>query len=141
MRIIYLCLGFVFLAVGIAGVILPLLPGTVNLLIAAFFFAKGSPRMEAWLLNHRHLGPPIRNWREDRSMTRKSKIIAVTMMWLGITYGVIMAPWYAKIFSVALGIYGSWYILTRPTRTVPLVAPAASAELSAPPPADTADAA
>lgn len=139
MRIIYICLGFVFLAVGIAGVILPLLPGTVNLLIAAFFFAKGSPRMEAWLLNHRHLGPPIRSWREDGSMTRKSKIIAITSMWLGIGYGVLMAPWYGGACAVLLGIYGAWYIITRPTRVVvPAVVPS---ELRASQPADAADAA
>ena len=120
MRHIYLILGFVFLAVGIAGVILPMLPGTVNLLIATFFFAKSSPRMEAWIVNHPHLGPPIRNWRTERSMEMKHKVMAISMMWAGIVYSCFMAPLIGGICAVALGIYGTWYIATRKTRRGPL---------------------
>lgn len=118
-RTIYLCLGFVFLVVGIIGVILPLIPGTVNLLIATYFFAKSSPRMEAWILNHKVLGPPIHNWRTDRSMTIKAKITAISMMWAGILWGVYAAPLIGGITAVLLGIYGTWYISTRKTRVEP----------------------
>lgn len=121
MRTIYLCLGFVFLVVGIIGVILPLMPGTVNLLIATFFFAKSSPRMEAWILNHKVLGPPILNWRTDRSMTVKTKITAISMMWVGILWGVYAAPPIGGITAVLLGIYGTYYISTRKTRIEPKV--------------------
>jgi uncharacterized membrane protein YbaN (DUF454 family) len=120
MRLLYFSLGMLFLAIGIAGIILPLMPGTVNLLIAAFFFAKSSPRMEAWMLNHRVIGPPILAWRTDRSMARKHKVLAITMMWCGIGLSILFAPWYAGVCSVLLGIYGTWYIATRPTRKEPL---------------------
>lgn len=119
MRYVYMGLGFVFLAVGIAGVILPLLPGTVNLLIATYFFAKSSPRMEAWILNHPKLGPPIVLWRTERSMTRKTKVIAITMMWMGICYSVYAAPAIGGVCAVLLGIYGTWYILKQKTRVEP----------------------
>lgn len=116
MRIVYLLLGFVFLIIGIIGVILPLIPGTVNLLIAAFFFTKSNPRMERWMLEHPHLGPPIISWRTDRSMTKKHKIMAISMMWVGIIIACFRAPWWGGLGAVLTGIYGAYYIATRKTR-------------------------
>jgi len=124
-RPICFVLGCFFLVIGIIGIILPMMPGLVNVLIALFFFARSSPRMEAWILNHRLLGPPVHNWRTHRCMTRRNKVMAITMMWAGITWGVIKAPLPGKICAVLLGIYGTWYIATRRETPVAAVATAA----------------
>ena len=116
MRILYFILGCVFLAVGIAGYILPLLPGTINLIIAAAFFGKSSPRFESWLLNHPKLGPTIRDWRAEGSISMKHKIMAISMMWAGIIFTCIVAPFWVGAFGVLCAILTSIYLATRPTR-------------------------
>ncbi len=79
-RLLWMICGFVALALGVAGIILPLLPHTVFLLIAAFCFSRGSERLHSWLINHKHLGPPIRDWNEHGAIPLKAKIIASIMM-------------------------------------------------------------
>ncbi|ACT58588.1 YbaN family protein [Hirschia baltica] len=79
-RFLWMICGFVALALGVAGIILPLLPHTVFLLIAAFCFSRGSERLHSWLINHKHLGPPIRDWNEHGAIPLKAKIIASIMM-------------------------------------------------------------
>ena len=61
-------LGIVSLALGIAGIFLPLLPTTPFLLLSAWLFVRSSPRLYAWLTNHPRLGPYIRNFRENRAI-------------------------------------------------------------------------
>ena len=60
-------LGMAFVALGFAGVFLPLLPTTPFLLLAAACFARSSPAFHDWLLSHRLLGPYIRDWERDWS--------------------------------------------------------------------------
>ncbi|KJV09824.1 membrane protein, partial [Elstera litoralis] len=80
MRIIWAACGGVALVLAIVGILLPLLPTTPFLLLAAFAFARSSPRLEAWLLHHPRLGPPIRNWREQGAIDRKTKRVALASM-------------------------------------------------------------
>jgi uncharacterized membrane protein YbaN (DUF454 family) len=63
MRIIYFCLGWVMVALGMIGLVMPLMPGVVFLIAAAACFARSSPRLEAWLLDHPTFGKPLRDWR------------------------------------------------------------------------------
>jgi uncharacterized protein len=60
MRIIYFCLGWVMVALGVIGLVMPLMPGVVFLIVAAACFARSSPRLEAWLLAHPTFGKPLR---------------------------------------------------------------------------------
>ncbi|MFV0298946.1 MAG: YbaN family protein [Hyphomicrobiaceae bacterium] len=91
-RAFWFGLGAVSLALAVAGVVLPLLPTTPFLLLAAFSFARSSARVHDWLLNHAVLGPPIRDWRRDGAIRRKAKVVAV---------GTIVATF---LISVALGL-------------------------------------
>lgn len=72
--------GLLALATGAAGVVLPLLPATPFLLLAAFCFARGSPRLHRWLIGHRIFGPPIENWRRHGAIGRNAKISAAAVM-------------------------------------------------------------
>ncbi|NDV88482.1 DUF454 family protein [Aurantimonas aggregata] len=80
MRWLWILLGGLSLVAGAAGVVLPLVPATPFLLLSAFAFSRGSPRLEAWLIGHSHLGPPIRNWRDGGTISRRAKRTALAVM-------------------------------------------------------------
>jgi uncharacterized membrane protein YbaN (DUF454 family) len=71
------------LSVGLAtvGIVLPLLPTTPFLLLAAACFLRSSDRLHRWLIHHRWLGPYIRNYRLYRALTLRSKVTTVVMLW------------------------------------------------------------
>jgi uncharacterized membrane protein YbaN (DUF454 family) len=74
---LWVALGFFFTGIGIIGYILPLMPGLVFFILAAFCFAKGSRKFLRALLSNRFVGPAIMDWKRGRGMTLKSKIIAL----------------------------------------------------------------
>ena len=67
---------------GAIGVVLPLLPTTPLVILAAFCFSKSSPRLHGWLLQSRVFGPGLRQWNEHRCITRRSRFIAISMVML-----------------------------------------------------------
>ena len=83
MRIIYFSLGWVMVALGVIGLIMPLMPGVVFLIIATWCFARSSPRFEAWLLDHPTLGKPLRDWRASGAIPRSGKAMACVGMTIG----------------------------------------------------------
>lgn len=85
-RLIWTLAGCLALTLGLVGIVLPLLPTTPFLLLAAFCFARSSPRLEMWLLEHPRLGPPIRHWRTEGAISRRSKGLALLAM--AVTFGV-----------------------------------------------------
>lgn len=114
-RILLRALGVLLTAIGAAGVFLPLLPGVPFLILAAACFARSSPRLEAWLLDHPLLGPGVRKWREQGAISRKSKIIALSMMTLsGVAVAQSPAPLWAKALSLGLMAVGALFVATRP---------------------------
>ncbi len=117
-KIFFFCLGCVFLLIGIAGLILPGLPGTFPLILAAGFFAKSDPRIERWMLEHPKIGPPIRCWREEGSISRKHKTIAVTMLWISMGLVSLTAPLIGTVTGIVCALGVTAYILSRPTRIV-----------------------
>ncbi len=88
MRFVYLGLGWFFVALGIIGAFLPVMPTTIFLILAAWCFARSSPELEAWLLAHPLFGEPLRNWRERGSISRRAKILACSM--IAVSYGIFL---------------------------------------------------
>ncbi len=78
----YKPLGFLFLGLAVLGVLLPILPGTPFLLLSAWFFARSSEKWHRRLLAHEMTGPMIRNWEQNRCMSRRAKTVAITSMLL-----------------------------------------------------------
>ena len=79
-------LGSVALVLGVVGVFLPLLPTTPFLLLAAALYFRSSPRLYDWLLTHPRLGTYIRNFRENKAIPLRVKIVSVTLVWITLLY-------------------------------------------------------
>lgn len=116
-RALLTVLGVVALALGVLGIFLPLLPTTPFLLLAAFCFLRGSPRLHAWLMSHRILGPYIRDFQAGRGIPLRSKCIALAFMWpsLALSAWVMPVPW-ARWFLLLPGIGVTVYLWRLPTR-------------------------
>lgn len=118
-RLLYGLAGGLALLLGIAGIILPGLPTTPFILLAAACFAKASPRIHQWMLQQRLLGPIVRNWQQHRSLTRRTKYVALGSMtlMLGLSiWSFADRPW-LQIVLLALGCIGACVVLRIPTRT------------------------
>jgi uncharacterized membrane protein YbaN (DUF454 family) len=79
-RLLWLTLGLVCLCLGIIGAFLPLLPTTSFLLVAAFSFARSSPRLHKWLMEHKVFGRLIEDWQIHRAISLKAKIVSLVSM-------------------------------------------------------------
>ena len=79
MKVFYIILGSVLVGIGGIGIVVPGLPTTPFLLLAAGCYVKGSPRLHAWLLNHKLFGPLIKDYQEKKALPRKVKIFAISI--------------------------------------------------------------
>ena len=114
-RLFWLVVGFVSLGLGIIGTVLPLIPTTPFLLLAAFGFARSSPRLAAWLEHHPQFGPLIANWREHRAIGRRAKIAAMLVIVATplVSLALGFDAWIIGVQLLVLGIVAV-FILTRP---------------------------
>jgi uncharacterized membrane protein YbaN (DUF454 family) len=110
--------GSVSLALGLLGVVLPGLPTTPFVLLAAACYAKASPRLHRWMLNHRWMGPMLRDWERDRSLSRRSKTVAVLSMAVMISFSLwgFRGNVAAQLVLLATAAVGAWVVLRIPTR-------------------------
>jgi uncharacterized membrane protein YbaN (DUF454 family) len=110
-RLAFLALGTLFVALGVAGIFLPVLPTTPFLLLAATCYARASTRFYNWLLNNRIFGPTILEWRRYRSIPYRVKWTAMVLMGITLSISILyFVPWpelqiALAIFGILLGVY------------------------------------
>lgn len=115
-RHLWTTFGAIALALGAIGVLVPLLPTTPFLILAAYFFSRGSQRLHDWLIDHRVFGPPIRNWREHRAISTKAKLSALIAIVLIFALSVVLeAPGWALALQGVILIGVAVFLLTRPS--------------------------
>jgi uncharacterized protein len=117
-RALWLLAGVVSLALGIVGIVLPLLPTTPFVLLAAACFSRGSVRCERWLLAHRTFGPLVRDWREHRAIPRRARQLAYLMMAVGSAWAAWRLPmlrWLPALCCAAVAAW-MWRLPTREDR-------------------------
>lgn len=106
----YTCLGL-----AVAGVVLPGLPTVPFLLVAAWAASRGSDRLSTWIDEHRHFGPLLRDWREQRAIPRRAKLTGVALLVLSWTLILLRSdvPWLivaTGLFFAAMAVF----LLSRP---------------------------
>lgn len=116
-RGLLVALGFLCLALAAVGVLVPFLPTVDFLLLAAFFFYRGSPRLHAWLLSLPGAGPVIRDWEEHRVIRKKGKAMSVLMLSLAFAYIVFFSAIrpISRVLMALLWLVIAVYILSRPS--------------------------
>ncbi|HCO14399.1 MAG TPA: DUF454 domain-containing protein [Gemmatimonadetes bacterium] len=116
-RSIFVVLGLVFLGVGILGYFLPGLPGTIFLIIAAWFFSMSNPRLYRWMMTNRWFGKTLSDYRAGRGIPIRIKFIAVTAITISVTISVVFAvnDFWFRVGLIAIGIYGAYFVVSRPT--------------------------
>ncbi|MDP2561848.1 YbaN family protein [Psychrobium sp. 1_MG-2023] len=110
-------IGVTSVALGVIGIILPLLPTTPFLLLSAACFAKSSDRFYQWLITHPWFGEYIENYRSGRGIPMKVKISTIFLLWLSIGSSVIffVSFFWAKVMLIIIATCVSYYLLSRPT--------------------------
>lgn len=112
----WLLLGLLCVGLGLVGAFVPLLPTTIFMILAAGCFARSSPRLEAWLLDHPRFGPALRAWRAEGAIPlagKRAACIGITigygLFWIGARPG----PGLALAVAVMMAACAAW-IVTRP---------------------------
>jgi uncharacterized membrane protein YbaN (DUF454 family) len=114
-RFFWVSVGLLAVALGVVGAVLPLLPTTPFLLLAAFCFARSSPRLQAWIEDHHIFGPMILNWRRYGSIDRRAKRLAVLFMAAAFALSIAMRlPIWALLGQGGILLAVSIFLLTRP---------------------------
>jgi uncharacterized membrane protein YbaN (DUF454 family) len=116
-RLIWLCLGWVALGFGAVGIVLPVLPTTPFVILAAFCFTKGSAALAERLIRNRVFGPIIADWRTSGAIAPRYKTIAILMMAgaFGLSFAMVMPVWVLVIQVLCMALAAS-FILSRPSR-------------------------
>ena len=116
LRVVWFTVGATALALGVLGVVLPLLPTTPFVLLAAFAFARSSTRFHDWLLAHRVFGQMILNWRRDGSIDGRTKFVAALSMIAVLVVSVVLQvpPLILGLQTIVL-IAVAVFVLSRPS--------------------------
>ena len=116
MKYIWITIGFTALALGAIGAILPLLPTTPFILLAAFAFGKSSERLRNMLTNHPIFGPMIVDWETHGAIAMRYKILAALVMFAVFLISIIsQLPTHIILIQLGCYILGLSYIFTRPS--------------------------
>lgn len=111
---IFIILGFIFLGFGIAGIVLPVIPGGPFLLIASYFFTKSSERFDRWFKSTIFYTKYVLAFKGQRGMTRKEKIriniIADFFILFSVFYINILL---VQVLLILIGLYKHYYFITK----------------------------
>ncbi|RTE66150.1 DUF454 domain-containing protein [Amphritea opalescens] len=116
-RTFYLLGGFIFVLLGIIGILLPLFPTTPFLLLAAFCFSRSSDKLHQYLLNQPLFGRFIRDWEEHGIIPFKAKLFSTAMMLIMVSYPLLFLPFNIglKALAAASVAFALWFVWSRPS--------------------------
>ena len=118
-RIIYYIIGYTSLALGIIGVVFPILPTTPFLLVAAACFARNSEKVYNWLINNRIFGKFIRDYRAGKGIPIKVKLYTLFFLWMTIIISILFISilWVQILLLIIASLVSIHIILIRPKRS------------------------
>tara|TARA_B100000029_G_scaffold182962_1_gene180596 strand:- start:838 stop:1245 length:408 start_codon:yes stop_codon:yes gene_type:complete len=91
-KIIYVILGFIFFSIGILGYYMPVLPGTIFLIISAYFFMHSSDKLYNRIINNPIYGNPIKQYIENHIIPFRTKIVILLSMWIATIITIYITP-------------------------------------------------
>ena len=105
--------GTMFVALGVLGVFLPLMPTTVFLLLAAYCYSRSSERFHTWLLNNRLLGKYISDYKSGRGISVRQKATTLIFLWMsiGLSIWLLGGGFWSTLFLAAVAVGVSVHIL------------------------------
>tara|TARA_Y100001970_G_scaffold66423_1_gene84840 strand:+ start:250 stop:669 length:420 start_codon:yes stop_codon:yes gene_type:complete len=112
-KLMWVSLGSLFVALGAIGVIVPGLPTTPFLILAAACYIRSSQRLYDWLISNKRFGPYLKDYREGKGIPRKAKRLAVVMIVVFVSFSVVFGieDLTLKIVVGLLGLIGLLYVL------------------------------
>ena len=117
-NLFYIFLGFIALALGAAGIVLPLLPTTPLILVACFCFAKGSSRFHSWLVNTWFYKKYLSEFAKTREMTIKTKLSICITASVFVSIPFIFAPFWVVRLIILCVIAFKWYYFMFRIKTI-----------------------
>ena len=119
-RVFWFSLGMIFTGIGLIGVVIPGLPTTPLMILAAACFAKSSQRFYNWIINNRMFGEHVKNYREGNGIPKRSKPVILGTMWAFVLFAVFIAipdsaPEISRNTTVILAVIGTVFILRIPS--------------------------
>ena len=116
-KLFFVLVGHLSLGLGLVGIVVPLLPTTPFLLLAAACYLRGSERLYNRLINHRLLGPYISNYREGKGIPMKLKVTLLVLIWITIPLSAILLiqQLYVRLVLLTIAIVVSAIIWRLPT--------------------------
>ena len=107
--------GWLSIALGLMGIVLPLLPTTPFILLAAACFARSSPRFHHWLLSHRSMGPIVQQYQQGQGISLVVRRRALTLLWLGMVLSMwVIGQWWAVALLCTIGTATTIYLCRLP---------------------------
>lgn len=118
-HILFVFLGTLFLGIGCIGIILPVLPTTPFLLLAAACYVRGSERLHHWMMNNRIFGELIKNYMKRKGLEIRQKAFTIAFLWLTITFTIYYLVDHVLLRAVLLliAIAVSIHLLKLPSLT------------------------
>ena len=118
-RFFWFTIGFIIMSIGLVGIVVPGLPTTPLMILAAACFAKSSQRFYDWIINNKMFGHHVKNYREGKGIPKKSKPIILGTLWTFVLFAVLIAipdsaPPVSKITTLVLAVIGTIFILMIP---------------------------
>ena len=111
-RWLWVALGCLFVGLGAIGAVIPGMPTTVFLVLAAACFIRSSQKLYDWLISNKTFGPYLKDYREGKGIPLKAKLIALSMIIIFVSFAVFVAieAKQIKILVGIIGLIGFWFV-------------------------------
>lgn len=94
--------GHIMLLLGILGIIIPLMPTTVFLLMASFCYAKSSPKLDDWIHTNKYFGKHLRNYKDKKGTTISVKLFSISCLWFSILLSIYTLRNYSNFLWISI---------------------------------------
>jgi len=116
-RVLLIGIGWLSVVTGVIGIFLPLVPTVPLLLLATACFARSSARFHHWLLEHKYLGPLVRDYLQGEGIPLRAKVSAIGMVWVSFPISAFLVPLsWVRVMLVVMAVGITWYLLSLPTQ-------------------------